>query len=192
MGYPGEGPTQCSTPWGALRWVDMTPEHPFITRSRSVLTGVSPGRGLMTKLVDGASDETAHEVMMALAESGNSTLPVAARFQSRPANLRRLAPPEATVMVSAAERGVAYRFSSRPCQRRAPKPFQLAPDEEEAVSAEVQRLHEVCSAIEPAPEHDHHKALLRGQAQSYELQDFPEGPWPRRRRCQYWETIRTC
>ena len=179
MGYPGEGPTQCSTPWDAPRWVDMTPEHPFITRSRSVLTGVSPGRGLMTKLVDGASDETVHKVMMALAESGNSTLPVAARFQSRPANLRRLAPPEATVMVSAAERGVAYRFSSRPCQRRAPKPFQLAPDEEEAVSAEVQRLHEVCSAIEPAPEHDHHKALLRGQAQSYELQDFPEGPWPK-------------
>lgn len=179
MGFPGEGPPRYSAPWDSPQWVDMTPEHPFITHSRSVLTGASPGKGLISQLVDGATDETVHSIMKTLAERGNSTLPVAARFQSKPDNVRRLAPPEATVMVSAAERGVAYRFSSQPCQKKAPKPFTLAPDEEAAVSAEVQRLHEVCSAIEPAPEHDHHKALLRKQAQPYELKDFPEGPWPK-------------
>ena len=44
---------------------------------------------------------------------------------------------------------------------------------------EVKRLFEVCEAIEPAPEHDGHKALTRSSAKPYELRPFPVGPWPR-------------
>jgi len=179
MGFPGEGPPpyhRTPAPWELPQWVGV--EHQFIQYSRSVLTGASPGKGLLVKLVDGATDAELEGILRTLAERGNSARPVAARFQSRPKNVGLLVPREAVVTASAAERGVAYRFSSRPFQSRAPRPFRLAAEETEAVSAEVRRFRDVCHAIERAPLHDRHRAILQSEAHPYELEDFPTGPWP--------------
>lgn len=179
LGFPGEGPHpyhRTPAPWELPQWVGV--EHQFIQYSRSVLTGASPGKGLLPQLVDGATDAEIESILRTLAERGNSARPVAARFQSRPKNVKRLLPQEAVVTASAAARGVAYRFSSRPYQYKTPRPFRLAAEETAAVSAEVLRLRDVCQAIERAPLHDQHRAILLSEAHPYELEDFPAGPWP--------------
>ena len=64
--------------------------------------GFPLGKGLLPRLVDGATDADVETILRTLAERGNSARPVAARFQSRPKNVQRLLPQEAVVAASAA------------------------------------------------------------------------------------------
>lgn len=117
-----------------------------------------------------------HFILLRVAESLNQSRPVAARFQSRPWNVRRLVP-AGSLAASAATHGVAYNFRSRPRLFQYPRPLRLSKAAQDAVSAELTRLHSI-GAIEPAPLHDWNKAL-DPTCEPWERTPLPPGPWPR-------------
>ena len=88
----------------------------------------------------------------------NQEIPVPARFQSRPERVSVLLG-EDSETTKTARGGSAYNWERRPHQHRRPPTIRLRPDAMRAVRAEVERLETVCGAIEPAPLHDHDKAL---------------------------------
>ena len=155
----------------------MQVEHVFISNARSILAGVSPGKGLAARIRKGVSHEEIERVLTQLATAGNSDRPVAARLQSHPTNVKNLIGDANSLASESARRGVAYRFDRQPQQWRRPRPLQMALDQELAASAEIARLYNTCQAIERAPSHDGDKCL-RSWAQSYERQMLPRGNWP--------------
>ena len=166
----------CTPPVSAASHVD----HDFISRARGVLTGAIPAKGLLGTITHHSTNGYINDVLSHLAETGNSTRPVAARLQSRPENMARLIQDDTCMAVGAARHGAAYRFSEKPHQYRRPKPFKLDSVQERAALTEIQRLYHKCGAIELAPEHDGDRALRPGAAK-YELQPMPHGQWPRER-----------
>ena len=157
---------------------DTPDEHEFITAARFVLTGDSRARGPLASLNPGMSADDMQKVLTSLAERGNSTRPVAARLQSRPANVARLVAEPQSVTVQAARRGVVYKFVERPQQTTRPRIMRMKTAETAAVNEEITRLLQVCEAIELAPDHDCDKAL-GPTASRFEREPFPLGPWPR-------------
>ena len=105
-----------------------------------------------------SSDESIHLCLLALAERGNQSSPIAARFQSRPRRLHALLGRDSSAVISARE-GSAYNFERRPFQYARPRSIRLDRFQTAAVSAELHRLRFDCHAIEVAPEHDGDKAL---------------------------------
>ena len=127
-----------------------------------------------------SSNESIHLCLLALAERGNQSSPIAARFQSRPRRLHALLGRDSSTVIAARE-GSAYNFERRPFQYARPRSIRLDRFQTAAVSAELHRLRFDCHAIEVAPEHDSDKAL-RTHAPPWERSDLRVGPWPRERR----------
>ena len=127
-------------------------------------------------IANGASDQTIHDVLLAIARRGNSSDPIAARTQSHPTRVARLLGPTDPSAVQAAQ-GCAYTFMQRPYQYRRPRPIRLGSFQLAAAGAEIDRLMHVCGAVEFAPEHDRDKALSE-TAEAWERCPLPWGPWP--------------
>lgn len=170
-GFPGEGPSS-----SGLRPLS-TNSHPFLSKARFALTRGSKEKDHLHGLSPGVSNEFIEGVLENLAAAGNSARPVAARYQTHPANVRSLLQDDASLAVQAARRGVIYQLTARPLQLRRPRPLSLPAEQKGAALAEIQRLLTVCQAIEQVPDHDADKPLRPGCA-LYERQPFPPGPWP--------------
>ena len=167
LGFPGEGPTlpahqswrfnstpdilhSASLPSPGRRWRQwalgtlqgVIPLHPdyFITRLSTV-------------------DEV-HFCLLALAEAGNSPLPIASRLQRNPQQLDALLGKEEITSIHAWG-GSAYNFMTRPFQHRRPRAIRLDRFQQAAASSEILRLHRDCHAVEYAPPHDGDKAILQ-------------------------------
>ena len=174
-GFPGEGPPSHSDEWHTGWSSDYLPErdHPFVTHAAAVLSGTSLGRGQLAQLRQHTPLDEMASILTSVAMSGNSSRPVAARFQSRPHNVARLVQDPLSIATIAAHRGVTYRFSQRPCQSRRPTPLRVSNTEGEAITREIQRLFHDCHAIERAPPHDADKGLLRTETFPFELMRAP-------------------
>jgi hypothetical protein len=101
-----------------------------------------------------------HLCLLALAETGNSPLPIAARIQSRPRQLHALLGKDEITAIQA-RGGSAYNFMTRPFQHRRPRTIRLDNAQQAAVSSEIWRLHRECKAVEYAPPHDGDKTILK-------------------------------
>ena len=178
-GYPGEGPSSLQRDDATAAWVPMV-EPAWVSSSRSILHGVSQGKGPAKNLAPGCSDEVVHATLMSMAEDLNSSRPIAGRMQTNPAAVSRLLGVESDTTTTA-KGGSAYNLSSRPYQCRRPRPIPLAKDQREAAVAEIHRLQHVCGAVETAPPHDGDKALL-STALPWERAPLRTGPWPRERK----------
>jgi hypothetical protein len=99
-----------------------------------------------------------HLCLLALAEAGNSPLPIAARIQSRPRQLDALLGKDETTSIQA-RGGSAYNFMTRPFQHHRPRTIRLDKAQQTAVASEIRRLHHECKAVEYAPPHDGDKAI---------------------------------
>jgi hypothetical protein len=79
LGFPGEGPA-----WGG----HSPPDTDWMARASLVLggQGTMPGQPW---IVNGASDQAIHDVLLAIARRGNSLEPIAARTQPHPTRVTR-------------------------------------------------------------------------------------------------------
>ena len=162
-------------------WVGPPERHPpttpqFIARSRLILRGGTLAKGhWSTKLHPRLSASEIHEVLLKAATAQNGNAPVAARFQTNPDRVAALAPH--SIASSVARHGILYKFASRPHLIRYPPTLRLNKPQREAVLKEITRLESI-GAIERAPEHDGHKAILTSDP-AWEKTPIPPGPWPR-------------
>ena len=124
--------------------------------------------------------EATHDLLVSVAEWGNSPHPIAARVQLHPERLRQLVGPESATATQSAG-GCAYNFGSRPFQYRRPRPIRLDTESLRAASEEIDRLEHVCRAIEAAPAHDRDKHLFP-EAPHWERLPLHRGPWPQEKR----------
>jgi hypothetical protein len=124
-------------------------------------------------ILEALSSDGIHDLLMGIALKGNSIRPIAARVQSRPDRVVALLG-EDNPTTTQAFRGCAYNFGQRPYQIRRPRPIRLAADSLRAGSAEIDRLREVCGAVESAPAHDRDRALT-SWASAWELRPLPLG-----------------
>ena len=131
-------------------------------------------------LVHGFSDAEIERSLLAMAESFNQVVPIAARIQSRPDLVAKLLGPDHDTSKAAAT-GSAYNFEKRPFQRSRPRIFKLDKEQERAAMNEIERLEKVCGAVETAPDHDSDKALLPC-ATEWGKSPLPHGDWPRERK----------
>ena len=127
-----------------------------------------------------SSNDDIHRCLLAIAEGGNQTSPIAARFQTRPERIDALVG-AASEAARTAQGGSAYNFHSRPFQYSRPRSLRLGSLETAAATEELNRLTHQCRAVEIAPEHDGDKALLN-TAPAWERTPLRLGPWPRERR----------
>ena len=127
-------------------------------------------------IVGDLSADAIHDLLLGIALQGNSNRPIAARVQSRPDRVAGLLG-EGNPTSAQAISGCAYNFGQRPYQIRRPRPIRLAAGSLQAASAEIDRLLEVCGAVESAPAHDRDRALTPG-ASAWELRPLPLGRWP--------------
>ena len=166
LGFPGEGPF----PGGGTS---------FLHRASSILQGDSKVRGLPQHLLWGfPSDEQIHGTLVAHCVLGNRDhIPVASRFQTNSRFVATMAT-EASIATKVALQGAVFDFDTRPVQSKRPRPINLPAQGKQFFLQEVQRLHEVCGAIERAPDHDGDLPLDSRRAEPYELREFPMGPWP--------------
>jgi hypothetical protein len=132
-----------------------------------------------TPIVASSSDDDVHLCLLALAEHGNQSTPIAARLQTRPSRIAALLGPDGPTSLTALG-GSAYNFHSRPFQYSRPRSIRLDRLQATAVTAELRRLRTKCYAVEPAPEHDGDEALTLA-ASAWERTSFRMGPWPRER-----------
>ena len=164
LGFPGEGPV----PGGGTS---------FLHRASSILQGDSKVRGLPQHLLWGfPSDEQIHGTLVAHCVLGNRDhVPVASRFQTNARFVAAMAT-EASIATKVALQGAVFDFDTRPVQSKRPRPINLPAQGKQFFLQEVQRLHEVCGAIERAPDHDGDLPLDSRRAEPYELREFPMGP----------------
>ena len=125
------------------------------------------------------SDHDIHHALWQLAEKGNSGNPIAARFQSQPDRVERLLGSESHTTKQVFS-GSAYNLSARPFQYRRPRLIPLQKAQRKAAVEEIERLMQVCHAVEVAPEHDGDKALTT-TSEAWERRPLPYGNWPRER-----------
>ena len=170
LGFPGEGPA-----WGG----HFPPDTDWMARASLVLggQGTMPGQPW---IANGASDQAIHDVLLAIAQRGNSSEPIAARAQSHPTRVARLLGHTNPSAVQAAQ-GCAYTFMQRPYQYRRPRSIRLGSFQLAAAVAEIDRLMYVCGAVEAAPSHDRDKAL-RPNAAPWERAHLRMGRWPAEKR----------
>ncbi len=163
LGFPGEGPdgspphTWSHTPriLPALR--SPSPGDSWMQWARATMVGALPIHPHIA-ISSVSSDDSIHLCLLALAEGGNQSSPIAARFQSRPRRLSALLGRDSSAVI-AARGGSAYNFERRPFQHVRPRAIRLDRFQTAAVSEELRRLRFDCNAIEVAPEHDGDKAL---------------------------------
>ena len=116
-----------------------------------------------------------HSVLLEAASKQNGSAPVAARFQSNPHKVAALAPH--SIAASVADHGILYKFADRPRLITYPSTLRLNKPQRSAVLQEISQLESI-GAIERAPDHDGHKAILISDPQ-WERSPIPPGPWPR-------------
>jgi hypothetical protein len=162
LGFPGEGPR--------AEWLHLASQ---------VLNGGAVFEG-QPWIPEALSSDGIHDLLLGIALQGNSIRPIAARVQSRPDRVAALLG-EDNLTTTQAFRGCAYNFGQRPYQIRRPRPIRLAADSLRAASAEIDRLREVCGAVESAPAHDRDRALT-SWASAWELHPLPLGMWPAEKR----------
>ncbi len=147
LGFPGEGP---ALPHGQWRY---TPTHLPTLRSplpddswrrwaRTTLMGKTPIH-VSVSITPFSSNDDIHRCFLALAEGGNQTSPIAARFQTRPARIDALVG-AASAAALTAHGGSAYNFHSRPFQYSRPCSLRLGRLETAAVTEELSRLTTQC------------------------------------------------
>jgi hypothetical protein len=127
-----------------------------------------------------SSDDHVYLCLLALAERGNQSTPIAARLQTRPSSVTALLEPDDPTSVTALG-GSAYNFHTRPFQYSRPRSIRLDRFQTSAVTMELRRLQTECYAVELAPEHDGDKAIM-ASASALERIALRTGPWPRERR----------
>ena len=171
LGFPGEGPP----PPG------RTPplEGDWLHHASLVLLGSEAFPG-QPWIAEGLSDEAIHDMLLRIAQQGNSDRPIAARVQSHPSRVAHLLGQDDATSIHAAE-GCPYTFHQRPYQYRRPRPIRLAAPQMAAASEEIDRLLHVCGAVEIAPAHDRDKAL-RPSAPAWERVPLRRGWWPAEKR----------
>jgi hypothetical protein len=108
LGFPGEGPDLEMPTAAESRWME--------TASR-VLEGADCFDN--TWFTDDLSSSAIHDLLVALAERGNSPDPIAARVQLHPARIERLLGSHSTTARQAMA-GCAYNLDRRPYQYRRP------------------------------------------------------------------------
>ena len=153
--------------------------------ARATMVGHFPTNSL-DPILASSSDSDIHLCLLALAEIGNSSTPIAARLQSNPSHIGSLLGVDDPTYAASAG-GSAYNFISRPFQYSRPRPIRLDRFQFAAVSEELDRLRHQCRAVEAAPDHDGDKALLTS-APAWERQPLRLGPWPRERRIPVFAT----
>jgi hypothetical protein len=139
-----------------------------------------------TWFTDDLSSSAIHDLLVALAERGNSPDPIAARVQLHPARIERLLGSHSTTARQAMA-GCAYNLDRRPYQYRRPRPIRLDTASLQAACDEIDRLEFVCRAVEAAPTHDRDKALF-SDAPRWERRPLPRGPWPQEKRVPVFTT----
>ena len=137
-------------------------------------------------LTERSAADDVHSCLLALAETGNSPRPIAARIQSRPHRLESLLGKDTVTSIQATG-GSAYNFVTRPFQYGRPRTIHLDRSQQEAVSTEIARLQHDCHPVEDAPPHDGDKALLSTDPE-WEKTPLRLGPWPQERRIPIFST----
>ena len=187
LGFPGEGPSPAphkqwrfhSAPALLHSATLPSPGSKWRQWALGTLQGTFPLHPEFF-LTEGSAADDVHFCLLALAEAGNSPLPIAARIQSRPHRLESILGKESVTCIQATG-GSAYNFVTRPFQYGRPRSLRLDKAQQAAVSAEITRLRHDCHAVEDAPPHDGDKALL-SSAPEWEKTPLRLGPWPRERR----------
>jgi hypothetical protein len=166
LGFTGEGPVPC--PGWKRRFSPSSdifhsatlpsPGQRWRRWALRTLTGATPLHSEHTISRLSSADEI-HLCLSALADKGNSPVPIAARIQSNPRRLGALLSENEVTSVQA-RGGSAYNFMTRPFQHRRPRPIRLAQAQMAAVKSEISRLRHNCVAVENAPEHDSDRAVL--------------------------------
>ncbi len=171
LGFPGEGPNTLPPPqwrYKPLFFPAPAPQLPgdgWMQWARATMVGTIPIHSSAPILVS-SSDDYVHLCLLALAERGHQSTPIAARLQTRPSRVSALLGPDDPTALAAVG-GSAYDFHTLPFQLSRPRSIRLDRFQTAAVTAELRRLREECHAVEPAPEHDGDKALLTS-AQAWE------------------------
>ena len=124
--------------------------------------------------------EATHDLLVSVAEWGNSSDPIAARLQLHPERIRQLLGDESATTRQATG-GCAYNLGRRPFQYSRPRPIKLDAGSLQAACDEIDRLECVCGAVEAAPTHDRDKPLFP-EAPLWERLPLPRGPWPQEKR----------
>jgi hypothetical protein len=127
-----------------------------------------------------------HDLLVSVAEWGNSPTPIAARVQLHPERLRQLVGTDSATAKQSAG-GCAYNFGRRPYQYRWPRPIRLDSESLRAAGEDIDRLEHVCRAIEAAPAHDRDKPLFT-EAPLWERLPLHLGPWPQEKRVPVFST----
>jgi hypothetical protein len=144
LGFPGEGPDPSPprewhyTPTLCPAIIPPSPGGAWLQWARATMVGTLPLPS-STPIDVSSSDESIHLCLLALAEQGNQSRPIAARLQSRPARLHALLGSDSPT-VMAARGGSAYNFHRRPFQHVRPRPIRLDRFQTAAVSSELHRL----------------------------------------------------
>ena len=147
--------------------------------ARATMVGTIPIH-LSAPILVSSSDDQVHLCLLALAERGNQSTPIAARLQTRPSRVSALLGPDDPTSLTALG-GSAYNFHTRPFQYLRPLLIRLDRFQTAAVTTELRRLRTECYAVEPALEHDNDKAIM-ASAPAWERTPLRMGPWPRERR----------
>ena len=184
LGFPEEGPTlPAYRSWRFNSTPDIlhsaslpSPGRKWRQWALGTLQGVTPLHPdyVITRL---STVDDVHLCLLALAEAGNSPLPIASRLQCNPQQLDALLGKEEITSIHAWG-GSAYNFTTRPFQHRRPRAIRLDRFQQAAASSEILRLHRDCHAVEYAPPHDGDKAILQS-APAWEKSRLRLGPWPR-------------
>ena len=165
LGFPGEGPPA----WDGIS---------FRQHAAGILRGDLMGKDLPSSLINvETTNDQIHELLVEKCHLGNREKPVAARFQDHPEFLRDLLGKDC-IATKVATTGAVFDFNERPTQKSRPAMKNLSTEGEKFFLQEVDRLAVQCNAIERAPDHDGHLPLDLPTALSYELNRFPQGPWP--------------
>ena len=184
LGFPGKGPTlPAHRSWRFNSTPDIlhsaslpSPGRKWRQWALGTLQGVIPLHPdyFITRL---STVDDVRLCLLALAEAGNSPLPIASRLQRNPQQLDALLGKEEITSIHAWG-GSAYNFMTRPFQHRRPRAIRLDRFQQAAASSEILRLHRDCHAVEYAPPHDGDKAILQS-APAWEKSRLRLGPWPR-------------
>ena len=183
LGFPGEGP-----PSGVfLAPLGRPPDGEWLSKASRVLQGAEAFAG-QGWIGEGMSADAIHDALLKIAQRGNSARPIAARVQAQPERIGRLLGADHPTAAQA-RNGCAYNLAQRPFQYRRPHTIRLQAGALQAASTEIERLEQVCYAVESAPMHDRDKALTPSAA-SWELRPLPAGSWPAEKRIPMVSTLR--
>jgi hypothetical protein len=156
LGFSGEGPTFSPVPqWRFNSTPDIlhsdslpSPGSGWRRWALGTLQGTIPlhPEHTLTRL---STADDVHFCLLALAEAGNSPIPIAARIQQQSQRLEAILGKDAITSIQSWG-GSAYNFTTRPFQHRRPRTIRLDRAQQAAVTSEISRLHRDCHAVEYA------------------------------------------